>query len=192
MDRRWVLAGLVAALSVTSGMWLGRGVHQPAQMPASANTAPPSSPVAEASGTILVHVAGWVTDPGVVSIPQGGRVGDAVAAAGGVRPGADLDRVNLAELLSDGQQVSIPGPGAMPEGEAEDPAGAVTDDGRVRLNTAGPAELERLPGVGPVLAERIVSHRESVGPFQQVEDLLDVAGIGESKLASLRDHVVVP
>lgn len=194
MDRRWLLAGLVAAASVMSGIWLGRGVAPPAtpsvvqpssgQGPSQATAAP---------GTILVHVAGWVAEPGVVSIPRGGRVGDAVAAAGGVRAGADLDGINLADVVVDGEQVSVPRPGQS-EGVDSGPesAGAVTGDGRIRLNDATAAELESLPGVGPVLAERIMDHREASGRFEQVEDLLDVSGIGEAKLAALRDHVVVP
>jgi len=195
MDRRWVLAGMVAVASVMSGIWLGRGVTPnpttPSVVQPSAGQGP--SQTMAASGTILVHVAGWVAEPGVVSIPEGGRVGDAVAAAGGVRAGADLDGINLADVVEDGEQVSVPGPGQSEGVESgRDPAGSVTEDGRVRLNDATTAELESLPGVGPVLAERIVDHREASGRFEQVEDLLDVSGIGEAKLAALRDHVVVP
>jgi competence protein ComEA len=137
---------------------------------------------------ITVHVTGWVMNPGLVALPEGSRVADAVAGAGGLRPGADTTNVNLASVLADGEQVVIPGPGAEPAREGEPDPG----DGLVHLNRATAAELETLPGVGPVLAERIVQYREEHGPFRTVEDLLDVPGIGEAKLASLREQVKVP
>lgn len=195
MDRRWLLAGLVAVCAVTAGIWFGRGVRLPAPSSVTTVAAPEQTavPPATTGGTIVVHVAGWVARPGLVSIGEGGRLADAVVAAGGLKAGAFVDDVNLAAVLTDGQQVTIPGPDAagldltVPE---ED--GAVQADGRIRLNLATAGELEQLPGVGPVLAERIVAHREESGPFRRVEDLLDVSGIGEAKLAALRDLVVVP
>ncbi|HUO47113.1 MAG TPA: ComEA family DNA-binding protein [Acidimicrobiia bacterium] len=142
--------------------------------------------------SITVHIAGWVTAPGLVELTEGARVADAVAAAGGLRPGADTSAINLAALLSDGEQVSVPGPSGDGTDRDGVSGGAVTPDGVVRLNRADPTELETLPGVGPVLAERIYEFREQNGPFQTLEDLLDVPGIGEAKLANLRDRVVVP
>jgi competence protein ComEA len=138
---------------------------------------------------ITVHVAGFVLSPGLVELAQDARVADAVAAAGGLRPGADTSAVNLAAPLRDGDQILIPGP----SDQAGQPSSSATDgDGRVRINQATAAELETLPGVGPVLAQRILDFREEHGLFQTVEDLLDVPGIGEAKLASLRDHLIVP
>jgi competence protein ComEA len=114
-------------------------------------------------------------------------VADAVAAAGGLLPGARADLINLAAPVTDGEQVVVPGPGKdVPATAAESP------DGKVLLNSATAAELDALPGVGPVIAGRIVSYRDENGPFQSVEDLLDVPGIGEAKLADLRDRVQVP
>lgn len=133
---------------------------------------------------IEVHVAGQVANPGVVSVPEGAIVAEAVNAAGGLLATSDPDALNLAAPLSAGQQVVVPGQGA---GGTSAVSGA--GDGLVSLNQATDAELEELPGVGPVLAERIVSHRDSHGPFQTVEDLLQVPGIGEAKLASIRDLV---
>src|SRR5690606_20272718 len=102
-------------------------------------------------------------------------------------PGASLDAVNLAQPVADGQQIVVPGP------DATAVAGSTpADDGLVHLNTATAADLETLPGVGPVLAERIVAHRDARGGFERVEDLLEVPGIGEAKLADLRDAVAVP
>lgn len=132
-----------------------------------------------------VHVAGWVRSPGVVQLPEGSIVADAVEAAGGFRPGAAAHSLNLAATLASGDQVYVSGP----DQESVSPT---SDDGVVVVNRATASDLEQLPGVGPVLAERIVAYRDANGPFQEVEDLLDVPGIGESKLASMRDIVRIP
>jgi competence protein ComEA len=153
-----------------------------------------AAPVAETVAprtTITVHVAGFVLSPGLVELAQDARVADAVAAAGGLRPGADTSAVNLAAPLRDGEQIVIPG--SSDQGGLPGPGVSATDrDGRVRINQANVAELETLPGVGPVLAQRILEFRDEHGPFQTIEDLLDVPGIGEAKLASLREHLIVP
>lgn len=177
--RNWIA---IAALVLTAGaawVWYGRSAPEPA--PLLVDTAGE-----EPSATITVHISGQVVAPGLVVLPAGARLADGVAAAGGTTRDADLERVNLAVLLQDGQQVVIPG-----IQEAGAPAEAAAD-GKIHLNTATPAELEELPGVGPVLAERIAAYRDENGPFQAVEDLLDVSGIGESKLDMLRDSVAVP
>lgn len=135
-----------------------------------------------------VYVSGWVATPGVVELEEGSIVADAVEAAGGALDGAQLETINLARPLASGDHVQIPGPGdpvvAGPDGQA--------DGGLISPNRADASQLEQLPGVGPVLAERIVAHREANGPFQAVEDLLDVPGIGEAKLSAIRDLIVVP
>jgi competence protein ComEA len=136
-----------------------------------------------------VHVSGWVVNPGVVTVVQGGIVADAIAAAGGARPGAALDAINLAGPVADGDQVQVPGPGTVAPPPASGEAGT---PGLVSLNRADVTALQELPGLGPVLAQRIVEHREANGPFETVEDLLDVPGIGEAKLAAIRDLVAVP
>lgn len=158
-----------------AGLWYGG--RAPAEPPISV------APVTGPGGTITVHVAGAVRSPGVVRVADGSRVGEAVAAAGGLLPEADPARINLAAPLVDGQQVLVPAQGVSTEAPA---------DGRVRLNVAGTEELETLPGVGPVLAARIVAYRDEHGPFSAVEDLLEVPGIGEAKLAALREAVLVP
>ncbi len=137
----------------------------------------------EVTATITVHVAGAVVDPGLVVVAVDARVADAVAAAGGALPAARLSGLNLAGPLRDGEQVVVPG------GDGAGGPPPPIRDGRVRINVAGAGDLEALPGVGPVLAERIASFRDANGPFETVEDLLDVPGIGEGKLAAMRDAV---
>lgn len=137
----------------------------------------------EARG-IVVHVTGAVAEPGLVSVPEGARVADAVRRAGGLLPDAEVGAINLARAVADGEQVVVP------DGGAEAPGS--TGQGLLAVNTATAAELEAIPGVGPVLAGRIVAHREERGPFATIEDLLGVSGIGERVLESLRDHIRVP
>lgn len=193
MDRRWLLAAGVAAVSILAGLWWGRGVHAvPASdpLPTTERVSVPSDTTrGEATAPLVVHVSGWVAEPGLVTLGAGARVGDAVAAAGGSLPGASLDGLNLASAVSDGEQVVVPGPDAEPAPSVERDGAGGEAGGLVDINTASPSQLETLPGIGPVIAERIVSHRESSGRFENVEDLLDVPGIGESKLASIRDLV---
>lgn len=134
---------------------------------------------------IVVHLTGAVAQPGLVTVPAGSRIADVVMAAGGFLPGADVGAVNLAAPVTDGQQLTVGttgGTGSAP----------TVEDELIAINRATAEELEDLPGVGPVLAARIVAHREENGPFKVVEDLLAVTGIGERMLASLRDLVRVP
>jgi competence protein ComEA len=161
--------------------------------PSEAPVAETSAPIATASEAIpqgvTVHVSGEVASPGLVQVPAGSRIADVIAAAGGVLPGADVGSLNLAAPVRDGEQVAVvPATGASAGGGGGDPP----DDGRIRVNHADQAALELLPGVGPVLAARILAHREQNGPFATVEDLLDVPGIGEGRLAAIRDVVAIP
>jgi competence protein ComEA len=141
--------------------------------------------------TILVHVAGWVRRPGVYQFNEGDRVIDAVRKAGGARPGADLASVNLAALLSDAQQVVIlkkgGTPGSIGAGTVAGPGG----EALVNINTATLDQLETLPGIGPTLAQRIIDYRVEHGPFRSVDELLEVSGIGDQRLADLRSKVAI-
>jgi competence protein ComEA len=147
---------------------------------------------------------GAVLAPGVVHVAAGARVVDAVAAAGGLAPGADAQRVNLAAPVADGSRIVVPAVGVEVPAEVPTSAvaaaggpggttggGATAAAGPVELNTATAEQLDGLPGVGPATAEAILAYREANGPFTSVEQLLDVRGIGEAKLESLRDLVVV-
>ncbi|MGF1617773.1 MAG: helix-hairpin-helix domain-containing protein [Acidimicrobiia bacterium] len=151
---------------------------------------PPLRGAPEVLGSVLVpvHVSGWVTTPGVVWVTEGSLVIVAIDAAGGARVGARLDLINLAQPVFEGDQLQVPGP----EAGVDATGGSAPGDGLIDINTADEIELQSLPGVGPVLAGRIVAHRDTVGRFESVEDLLDVVGIGEAKLASIRDLIRPP
>jgi competence protein ComEA len=143
-----------------------------------------------ASGQVAVHVAGRVRHPGLVRLPAGSRVQDAITAAGGVASGADLDAVNLARRLTDGEQVRVPGPGDPAPPPPDAAAGPATPSAPLDLNTATVEQLDTLPGVGEVTAGRIVAYR-SAHPFTTVDELLEVPGIGQRRFEQLKDLVTV-
>ncbi|HCS60302.1 MAG TPA: competence protein ComEA [Microbacterium sp.] len=140
-----------------------------------------------ASGELYVHVLGQVETPGLYVLDIDARVVDALAAAGGTLDDADLQAVNLARPLSDGEQLVVPIIGAA----AEDDGASSAGDGLVDLNNADQAELETLPGIGPALAQRIITWRDENGRFNSVDDLLVVSGIGDKVLAGMKDLVRV-
>jgi competence protein ComEA len=142
-----------------------------------------------ATDQIVVHVSGKVLRPGLVMVGSNARVGDVIMAAGGALPDALLGEINLAAPVVDGGQVLVPGAGTT---QATGGWSRTDPPDLVSLNRGTAQELEAVPGLGPVLAVRITKHRESNGPYVEVEDLLDVPGIGEKKLAALREYVVVP
>lgn len=176
---RALLAGILAVVAVGIGVGAGLVGRAP-----TSPVSPPVPEVIDESAMIEVHVAGWVVASGVVSVREGSIVAEAVEAAGGLRPGAMTEAINLAAEVMPGEQIIVPGPPGAMNSDASDRQG-----GLISLNSAAVAELQELPGVGPVLAERIVSFREERGRFETVEDLLGVPGIGEAKLASIRDLV---
>lgn len=135
---------------------------------------------------VLVHVTGEVADPGVVRVPAGSRVGDAIEAAGGAGDEADLGVVNLARVVEDGEQIVV---GHVDEDAGAAGGGAVGPEGKVDVNRADAATLQEVPGIGPVTAERLLSHREEHGPFTSAEELLEVPGIGQRTLDRLVDHL---
>jgi competence protein ComEA len=150
------------------------------------------------SATVTVHVVGQVAREGVVALPIGARVSDALRKAGGATKGADLEALNLARVLVDGEQIRVPKPGEVlapaPGGPSTGSAGgsgASAGGGQVNLNQATAAQLEELPGVGPVLAQRIVDWRTEHGRFTSVDELGEVSGIGEKIFAQLQPKVTV-
>ena len=156
--------------------------------------------------TVTVHVAGAVAKPGLVSLPMGARVNDAIKLAGGAKPGAYLDGVNLAEVVRDGEQIFIPTSPADAGGatasttstSAAKPRGAghasdkkKTPSGAININTASKAMLMQLPGVGEVTADRIIAKRRELGRFASPEQLMDVSGIGPKKFEKMKPYVRV-
>jgi len=145
---------------------------------------------AKATGGLLVHVVGEVAEPGLVTVPDGARVADALQAAGGATGKADLTAVNLARAVVDGEQLYVPKPGEVPPASTESvgaAGGQSAGDGTVDINRADAAALEELPGVGPSISQAIVEWRESNGPFASVDELEDVPGIGPATLAEIRE-----
>lgn len=203
LDRRaGVVVGLVLLAVALVVVWRGWGAAPADVVPlgapgspggpaATARAGAPSDPFAAdpaegGDGRILVHVVGAVRAPGVVELGAGARVGEAVDAAGGASKKADLGALNLARPVEDGEQVVVP-----TEGETVPAADGPPADPRVDLNAADAAALETLPGIGPVLAERIVGWRTEHGRFSTVAELQEVAGIGPRLFAQLEGLVRV-
>jgi competence protein ComEA len=167
-------------------------------LPRAGSAADPATTTTTTAPAVVAHAAGAVQAPGVYRLEPGARAGDLVAAAGGAAADADLQRLNLAAPVADGEQLYVPRIGEVaappapgPAGGGASGAGAGEGDGPVDLNTATAEELEELPGVGPAIAEAILDERERRGRFTAVEDLLDVRGIGDARLEQVRDLVTV-
>lgn len=169
--------------------------------PARAGFAPPSSSASASPSTLVVQVVGQVRTPGVVRVAAGSRVQDVVSAAGGALPRADLAAINLARMVTDGEQIVVPRPGEHPttapgapvgpDGAPGAAGGGSTAAPIVSLNTADAQTLDSLPGVGPVLAQRILQWRADNGRFSSIDELGEVSGIGDKMLAQLRPLVRV-
>jgi competence protein ComEA len=189
------LAGVALALALLAGRVLlpAGGAKASSGTELQASSADRASLSAGGGGTtgpgVVVHVVGAVRTPGLYRLRAGSRVADAVERAGGAAPRADVSLVNLAAPLADGQQVVVPARvAAGGDGGAGESAGAASG-GPVHLNTATLEELDELPGIGPVTAQKIVDHREKHGAFSSVDDLDAIPGIGAAKLEQLRDLV---
>jgi competence protein ComEA len=145
-----------------------------------------------ARGDVVVDVAGAVRRPGLYHLPQGSRIADAIARAGGITRRADSALVNLAAPLADGEQVLVPSsiPGAAADAAAAAPTGAPSPTAPVDLNTATAEQLDALPGIGPVTAQKIVDFRAEHGSFHSVDDLDAIPGIGLARIDNLRGLVI--
>ncbi|HET9507190.1 MAG TPA: helix-hairpin-helix domain-containing protein [Gaiellaceae bacterium] len=177
-----VAAALLLALLVVAGKLLGGAGAASAEPPAALVQA--SAP---AAAKLVVHVAGAVRQPGLYELPEGSRVSDAVARAGGATAKADTAAVNLAAPLADGIQVLIP---SRVAGRARAAAGSEGAPGRrVSLSSATLADLEALPGIGPVTAQKILDYRAQHGGFSSVDDLDAISGIGPARIEQLRELV---
>ncbi len=198
-----VEVGAVAPAVSTSpsGPGVTARAPSPPSVPALAQPTGAAPPAAVPAGSglpvtgtvVVVHVVGQVRRPGVVRLAPGARVQQALAAAGGPLPTADLARVNLARPVVDGEQVVVPRPGEPAVGAASPPAAGspASTPPVVDLNAADLAQLDTLPGVGPVLAQRILTWRAENGRFSSVDELGEVSGIGDAVLARLRPLVRV-
>jgi competence protein ComEA len=173
------VAALVACIAAFMA-WRARPQAMPVPPVQSAGVAAPSV----APSVLVVSVGGRVRRPGLVRLPAGARVADAIEAAGGALPDTDLSQVNLARKVVDGELIVI---GITPPPAA----GPTAKGGLVNINTATLGELQTLPGIGAVLAQRIVDYRTEHGGFRSINDLRQVDGIGESKFAQLKDRVTV-
>ncbi|HNS50481.1 MAG TPA: ComEA family DNA-binding protein [Anaerolineae bacterium] len=191
---RGLLFMLLVVLVLASVVILQTLPADPRRPVLEALTPAPSPQATLTPSPLRVYVSGAVKRPDVYTLPPGSIVKDAIAAAHGADVNADLDRINLAYQLADGQQVYVPRMGEedLPDGVRSAP-GAVLQSGtaRINVNTADQSELETLPGIGPALAARILEYREAHGPFQSVEEIDEVPGIGDALLDKIRDLVAV-
>ncbi|MDQ3645748.1 MAG: helix-hairpin-helix domain-containing protein [Actinomycetota bacterium] len=194
----WPLLALAGAAVVVTLVLVGRPA--PAQIAPPSQLAAPSQPppaavasVSSSGPTVLVHVAGAVRKPGLYEFPPGARIADAIETAGGPTARADLDALNLAELLVDGTKVEVVRVGESPTVApgAVGPTTGAQPGALIPLNSADQAMLETIPGVGPVTAMAILSYREQIASFSSLEQLLEVDGIGPATFDSIRTYVTL-
>jgi competence protein ComEA len=180
-----VLIGVIAGFLLAGAIFLVS--RSPSGEPVTLQPAPTDAP-------LVVHVVGAVPRPGVYELPEGSRVRDAIQAAGGLLAQAEADAINLAALVEDGQRLDIPFEGGAPPEEFPNgpiATGAPNQAELVDINAASAEELDELPGIGPTTAQKIVEYRELNGPFQRIEDIMNVSGIGPATFEELRDLITV-
>jgi len=178
-----LVIGIVVGAAVIIGVALSSGPRElPANLPVARAT---SMPPTTADSTIVVSVVGRVAHPGLVTVPDGARVAEALRAAGGPLPDVDVNTLNLARRLSDGEQIAIGVPAPVADPGSGRPAG------KVDLNAAALSELDSLPGVGTVTAQRILDWRTKHGRFGSVDQLREVDGIGPARFNQLKNLVTV-
>lgn len=200
-----IAVGAAAVLAaVLTGVWVlsARPHRIPAAVPLAVQSAPAThesgsraAPTPTSAAEVVVDVAGKVHRPGLVRVPSGSRAYDAVRAAGGPLPGVNLDSINLAARVSDGEQLVVGTAPSAQSAPATPGSGAAGSSGPragpVDLNAADAEQLQTLPGIGPVLAQHILDWRGAHGRFTAVEQLQQVTGIGPAKYASLKSLVIV-
>lgn len=200
-DTRFGVIAMVLVAVIAGVVWYRVGVsggNEPSaakpSRTAAVDTTQAAVPPTTVGNVVVVHVAGAVVTPGVVELPAGSRVIDAIEAAGGGTLVADFDQLNLAAKLVDGERVLVPklGQVAPIDPTTDSSAGSSSASaGPINLNTATAAQLEELPGIGPALAAAIIDERDRRGGFRSINELREVRGIGEKRFADLRDHVTV-
>lgn len=163
-----------------------------------------TEPDKKKENTIIVHITGEVKNAGIIELPEESRIADAIEQAGGVTEEADLDQVNLAFVLSDGQKIYIPN---KKEREANEEKAYITAESgnnviikdkveggkkqKVNINEAKQEDFEELPGIGPSIAKKIIEYREQNGKFTSIDELQEVKGIGEAKLENIKEYITV-
>lgn len=185
------LALIGLALTTIGVIWKSSGEIQTVSLdgvPPTLEEQTAAQPAQSVQRTVIIHVIGQVITPGIVELDDGARVVDALEASGGVTPEADVSAINLARILTDGEQIYVPAAGEDLLARPLPLAGS--SQGPISLSRADQAALETLPGVGPALAERIIAHRATHGPFQEVADLLAVSGIGPAILEKIAGQVI--
>lgn len=182
----WLLAfgllmGLLAAglLILVSGRPRGQSI----------TLSPPPTPA-----PLQVHVTGAVNKPGVYALPPGSRIQQAIDAAGGLTPQADVSMLNLVALIEDGQRLHVPSQGGPAEQTADDPATeerSVSISRKININTATLEQLDTLPGIGEITAQKIIDYRSVHGPFPNIEAIMDVDGIGEGTFEEIKNFISI-
>ncbi|UOY94069.1 helix-hairpin-helix domain-containing protein [Ectobacillus sp. JY-23] len=180
--KKWLVLGVVVCV-ILCLFFLG--VHQKKDESVPIST--PQEQMKEAEQTVLfVDIKGAVAREGVYEFSKGTRVKDAIAKAGGLLPEGDSSKINLAQFIHDQMLLYVPNktdPGAVP---------VAPQTNKIAINIASKEEIEKIPGIGPKKAESIIRYREEHGPFQTIEDLLEVDGIGEKSLTNIKEQIVVP
>jgi competence protein ComEA len=184
--RSKLAVGLLIALAVA-----GTGLYSWWQKSTMVTTAQIIGPVSSESmvknDKVMVYISGGINRPGVYEVQSGLRVLDVVNLAGGVTPNADANRINMAQAVKDGLHVSVPV--VMAGSQSENPSGSNNE--RISINKASKSELDKLPGIGPAMAERIIEYRQTNGAFKELDELKKVPGIGESKFKKLVNKITL-
>lgn len=196
---RGAILVLLVNLALMGGFffWLRRPVSSPVEIIPPEPTPVPVATFTSTPAPLRVYVTGAVAKPDVYWLAPGSIVKDAVLAAGGVADDADLIRINLAQELQDQQQVYVPRigetevPPPVTGGESALPSRSGGSGGKVNINTASVEELDTLPGIGPVIAQRIVEYREANGPFKSIQEITLVSGIGDATFEKIKDRISV-
>ncbi|GBG56392.1 competence protein ComEA [Sporomusaceae bacterium FL31] len=189
-ERLWFVLGLAVIIMIISSY----GYWQKCFVEETASTSIQASSAGNGSGKdFVVYVSGAVNKPGVITVPAGVRVLDVIDRAGGLLPVADTAKINMAQIVKDGMQINVPirlSTGASAGGSSQGVRDHVTSD-KININTADAKELDKLPGIGPAIAEKIIQYREANGSFKENADLKKIPGIGESKFDKLKDQITI-
>lgn len=186
IPRMRVLVVLGLAVVITIGSFYVYGEKTAVPDSITVNKAPQEEKLPEKPTVDVVYVTGAVAKSGLVKLPAGSRIQDALSAVGGITDEADSAKINLAEKVKDGQHVHVPAAVYSAQG------GIITQhDDKININQADINELDKLPGVGPAMAARIIEYREANGSFTVIEDIKKVKGIGEAKFKKIKDKITI-